>query len=119
MLQGSLKYRVADILDNILNLLDAGFAILDKELNIIWVNEIQLITERGERKYIQNISSPMKEDNGGINYLLKISLDITAKEEKIQQLSLLRKLAELMQGILQTDKLLHLILTCVTAGTAL
>ena len=165
MLQGSLKYRVADILDNILNLLDAGFAILDKELNIIWVNErlrimlnlnydpvgktcrevynceckdtkncsvlkaltsgkrqfseIQLITERGERKYIQNISSPMKEDNEGINYLLKISLDITAKEEKIQQLSLLRKLAELMQGILQTDKLLHLILTCVTAGTAL
>ncbi|HHT9128615.1 MAG TPA: hypothetical protein ACFYEE_07635, partial [Candidatus Wujingus californicus] len=39
MLQGSLKYMVADILDNILNLLDAGFAILDKELNIIWVNE--------------------------------------------------------------------------------
>lgn len=165
MLQGSLKYRVADILDNILNLLDAGFAILDKELHIIWVNErlrsmlnlnydpvgktcrevynceckdtkncsvlkaltsgkrqfseIQLITERGERKYIQNISSPMKEDNEDINYLLKISLDITAKEEKFQQLSLLRKLAELMQGTLQTDKLLRLILTCVTAGTAL
>lgn len=79
----------------------------------------QLITEKGERRYIQNISIPIKDEKGDITNLLKLSIDITEKEEKIRQLSLLRKLSELMHGTLQIDRLLHLILTCVTAGTAL
>jgi signal transduction histidine kinase len=82
-------------------------------------SEIQLITEKGERKYINNISTPIRDEKGNITNLLKLSLDITEQKEKIHRLALLRKLAELMQGTLQIDRLLHLILTCVTAGTAL
>lgn len=84
-----------------------------------YYTDIHLITEKGERRYIQNISAPVRDKNGGISYLLKLSIDTTESEEKIRQLSLLRKLVDLMHGTLQTDRLLHLILTCVTAGTAL
>lgn len=82
-------------------------------------NEIQLITESGVRKYIRNITTPVRDGGNNIAYLLKISLDITQQEEKIRRISLLRKFAEVMQGTLQIDRLLHLALTCVTAGSAL
>lgn len=81
--------------------------------------EIQLNTEKDTRKYIQNTTIPIKDEKGNITHLLKITNDITVKEEKIHQYDLLRKLVELMQGTLQIDRLLHLILTCVTAGTGL
>ncbi|WP_347274717.1 ATP-binding protein [Candidatus Kuenenia sp.] len=82
-------------------------------------SEVQLSADKDTRKYMQNVSLPIKDEKGGITHLLKITTDITLKEEKIHQYDLLRKLAELMQGTLQIDRLLHLILTCVTAGTAL
>ncbi|MDR4509224.1 MAG: ATP-binding protein [Candidatus Brocadiaceae bacterium] len=82
-------------------------------------SDIVLITKRGERKYIQNVSIPIKSEAGTIDYIARISIDKTEKEAKIHQLSLLQKLVELMQGTHQIDRLLHLILTCVTAGTAL
>ena len=83
------------------------------------VSDIQFISEKGVRKYIKNISIPVKDEKGYVGYFLKLSLDVTEKEEKISQLSLLRKFADMMQGTLHIDRLLHLILTCVTAGTAL
>lgn len=83
------------------------------------VSDIQFISEKGVRKYIKNISIPVKDEKGAVGYFLKLSLDVTEKEEKISQLSLLRKFADMMQGTLHIDRLLHLILTCVTAGTAL
>ena len=165
MLPHIFKDNVENILNNVVHSLDAGFAILDKDLTIICANnrlsgilglehdlvgkkcqevykceckdtkncsvihsfssgkrqvsEIQLFTEKGERRYIQNISTPIKDANNNITHLIKLSLNITEKEEKIHQLSLLQKLVEFMQGTHQIDRLLHLILTCVTAGTAL
>lgn len=82
-------------------------------------SEISLITEKGERRYVKNISIPIGGDKDNFTHLLKLTLDITEQGEKVHRLSLLRKLAELMQGSMQIDRLLHLILTCVTAGTAL
>ncbi|HHT9110096.1 MAG TPA: PAS domain-containing protein, partial [Candidatus Brocadiaceae bacterium] len=157
--------KIENILDNIVDALNAGFTLLDKNMNVIWANEqlslmlnlkynpvgrtcrevyscecqdiehcfafqafssgkkqyseTQLITEKGERRYIHNITIPVKGDDNRITYLVKLSTDITVKEEKIHQLLLLRKLVELMQGTSQIESLLHLILTCVTAGTAL
>src|SRR3972149_10834387 len=165
MLPQIIKDKVDNVLYNVVDAIDAGFSILDKDLHIVCANgklssilnlgydpigktcrevykceckenkycsvlqalssgkkqfsETQLITERGERRYIQNISTPVKDEKNNITHLLKLSINVTAQEEKIRQLSLLRKLAELMQGTLQIDRLLHLILTCVTAGTAL
>ncbi len=83
------------------------------------VSDLQFISEKGGRKYIRNISIPVKDEKGSVGYFLKLSIDVTEKEEKINQLSLLRKFADMMQGTLHIDRLLHLILTCVTAGTAL
>ncbi|MFN3531854.1 MAG: ATP-binding protein [Candidatus Brocadia sp.] len=160
-----LKDKFDNVVNNLVDALDAGLSVMDKDLNIIWANralskmlnlkddpvgkncrevykcecketkycsvlqalssgkrqvsETQLITEKGERRYVKNISIPIRQENGDIIQLLKFSIDTTEHEEKIRRLSLLRKLAELMQGTLQTDRLLHLILTCVTAGTAL
>ncbi|MCF6156599.1 MAG: PAS domain-containing protein [Candidatus Brocadia sp.] len=160
-----LKDKFDNVVNDLVDALDAGLSVMDKDLNIVWANktlskmlnlrddpvgkncreiykcecketkycsvlktlssgkkqfsEIQLITEKGERKYVKNISLPIRNENGSIIQLLKLSIDTTEQEEKIHRLSLLRKLAELMQGPLQTDRLLHLILTCVTAGTAL
>ncbi len=165
MLSHILKDKADEILDNLEYALDAGLAILNKDLNIIWANktlthmlnlkynpigrschevymcecrdakhcsvlralssgekqysEIQLVAEKGERKYVKNITMPIKDERDGFTHLLKFSLDITEQEVKIRRLSLLRKFAELMQGTLQIDQLLHLILTCVTAGSAL
>ena len=45
--------------------------------------------------------------------------DVTENTEKTYQLQLLREISIAMQGILERDKLLHLILTCVTAGFAI
>ncbi|MCE5252397.1 GAF domain-containing protein [bacterium] len=45
--------------------------------------------------------------------------DVTENTKKAYQLSLLREISIAMQGVLDRDKLLHLILTCVTAGFAM
>jgi len=51
--------------------------------------------------------------------VLYLTLDVTDQTKKVYQLSRLRQLGELMQGMLDLDRLLHFILTCVTAGQAL
>lgn len=45
--------------------------------------------------------------------------DITEVIDKAYESSLLRRVVQIMQGILDLDRLLYAILTCVTAGTAL
>jgi PAS domain S-box-containing protein len=45
--------------------------------------------------------------------------DLTEKLDKAYESSLLRRVGQVMQGILDLDRLLYAILTCVTAGTAL
>lgn len=45
--------------------------------------------------------------------------DVTEFTHKMYQLLLLREISLAMQGVLERDKLLHLIMTCVTAGFAI
>jgi hypothetical protein len=45
--------------------------------------------------------------------------DVTDFTNKAYQLSLLREISIAMEGVFERDKLLHLILTCVTAGFAM
>ncbi len=45
--------------------------------------------------------------------------DVTEYTNKTYQLSLLREISLAMQGVLDRDKLLHMVLTCVTAGFAI
>jgi len=55
-------------------------------------------------------------DQPGIMVLIQ---DVTEFTKKNQQLSMLREISLAMQGLLDRDKLLHLILTSVTAGFAI
>ncbi len=55
----------------------------------------------------------------GTPLALVVIEDITESLEKAYQSSLLRQIGQTMQGILDLDRLLYTILTCVTAGTAL
>ncbi len=50
---------------------------------------------------------------------LVVISDITEIIDKAYESSLLRRVVQVMQGILDLDRLLYAILTCVTAGTAL
>src|SRR3990172_4388309 len=138
MMPNIVKDKFDNILNSFVNALDAGLAVLDKDLNIIWANErlseilnlryvpvgkncrdvykceckdttncstfqalssgknhiseIQYITEKGERRYIENITTLIKDEKDTITYLFKISLDVTSREEKYKQVSLLLNL---------------------------
>ncbi|MGR3311533.1 MAG: ATP-binding protein [Candidatus Brocadiales bacterium] len=81
--------------------------------------ELRIFTEKGEAKYSHIISTPIRDEQGRIKNILVVSMDATEREKRVHQLSLMRQLGEAMQGTLNLDRLLHLILTCVTAGHAL
>ena len=55
---------------------------------------------------------------GDSSRVMVIIQDLTDFTQKTYQLLLLREISLAMQGVLERDKLLHLILTCVTAGFA-
>ncbi|HHT9117542.1 MAG TPA: GAF domain-containing protein [Candidatus Hypogeohydataceae bacterium YC38] len=81
--------------------------------------EIKVITKDGQRKYIENIATPIQNKNGDVVSVLLLSRDITARESRIHQLSLLRQLGNALQHTLQPEKVFQLVLTCVTAGHAM
>ncbi len=58
-------------------------------------------------------------ERGPERQALVVLEDITEVVERAYQLSMLRQVIGTMQGILDLDRLLYAILTCVTAGTAL
>ncbi|MSS72827.1 MAG: GAF domain-containing protein [Candidatus Latescibacteria bacterium] len=58
-------------------------------------------------------------ERGPERQALVVFEDITEVVERAYQLSMLRQVIGTMQGILDLDRLLYAILTCVTAGTAL
>ena len=50
---------------------------------------------------------------------LVLTQDVTEQETRVEQLSLLRELSQILQGTLDTERLNHVILLCVTTGHAL
>ncbi len=67
---------------------------------------------------VQHVAMPIINEDGNINSVLMLTIDSTESEKTVHRLLLLQKLGEVMQGTLHLDKLLHLILTCVTSGYA-
>lgn len=67
---------------------------------------------------VQHVAMPIINKEGIINNALILTLDSTESEKTVQKLLLLQRLGEAMQGTLHLDKLLYLILTCVTSGYA-
>jgi signal transduction histidine kinase/PAS domain-containing protein len=73
----------------------------------------------GARKHFQNTITPIRDERGEVFQYLILTEDVTEREAKIEQLNLLRRLGVAMAGTLELDRLLNLVLTCVTAGHAL
>ena len=82
-------------------------------------HDIQILTREGRRRYIENIAIPMKDTRGEVKRVLLLSMDITDREKRIHQLSLLSQLSDALQHTLKLEKVFQLVLTCVTAGHAL
>lgn len=72
----------------------------------------------GKRLSYQNTFVRVPE-HGGAYSLTVLVQDITAQAERVEQLQLVEKISEAIQGVLELDELLHTILTCVTTGHAL
>jgi PAS domain S-box-containing protein len=76
-------------------------------------------TAGGARRHFQNVITPIRNERGEIFQFLVLTQDVTTRQSKIEQLNLLRRLSAAMSGTLELDRLLNLILTCMTAGHAL
>jgi len=71
-----------------------------------------------KRMCVQHVAVPILDEDGNIKNALILTIDSTESEKTVHRLLLLKKLGKAMQGTLHLDKLLHLILTCVTSGYA-
>ncbi len=67
---------------------------------------------------VEHVAIPIYDGHENINSVLILTIDSTEREKTVHKLLLLQRLGEVMQGTLHLDKLLHLIMTCVTSGYA-
>jgi len=81
--------------------------------------ELRLVRSDGATRQYHVAVTPILSGEGSPDQVLLLMLDVTEQARKIYQLSRLRQLGELMQGVLEIDRLLHFVLTCVTAGQGL
>ncbi len=72
-------------------------------------------TKAKKRMCIQHIAIPITNKNNDTNNILLLTVDVTESEKMVHRLLLLQQFGEITQGTLHLDKLLHLILTCITA----
>ena len=70
-------------------------------------------------RHYQNVLAPIRDEAGNVVQVIRVTFDVTEHARRVEQVFLLQKLSEAMQGTHELDLLLHLILTCVTAGPGL
>jgi len=80
--------------------------------------QVAMVDQQGMRHY-QNIFAPIRNEAGEVVQIIMLAFDVTEHARSVEQIALLQKLGQAMQGTLELDRLLHLILTCVTAGPGL
>jgi signal transduction histidine kinase/DNA-binding response OmpR family regulator len=79
-----------------------------------------VFTPHGQRRHFSNIIARIKAPMGSeASQALILTQDVTEQETRVEQLSLLRELSQVLQGTLDAQKLHHVILLCVTTGHAL
>jgi len=77
---------------------------------------VELTTPDGTWHCYQIVVSPA---HYGQTRLLAVVMDITEQKRQTEQVSLINRLIKGVERTLELDKVLHLVLTCVTAGHAL
>jgi len=75
-----------------------------------------ITTASGLTRHLQHVYAPLPDESGEITDVIKLTQDVTQNARRVQQLGMLHQLSQEMQGPLDLDQLLYLILTCVTAG---
>lgn len=83
------------------------------------IPSIEIRNLRGEARHVNIQCVPLKNERNEITEILSIWEDITEIEKRAYELSVLQKISEAMQKVLDVDLLLHLVLTSITAGCAL
>lgn len=79
-----------------------------------------VFTPHGQRRHFWSILARIKTVGGSeASQALVLTQDVTEQETRVEQLSLLRELSQFLQGTLDSEKLKHVILLCVTTGHAL
>ena len=78
-----------------------------------------VFTPTGQRAHYSNIIARIKSVGGEVPQALVLTQDVTEQETRVEQLSLLRELSQILQGTLEAERLYHVILLCVTTGHAL
>ncbi len=76
-------------------------------------------TAQGDRRYYRNVIVPARDALGALREVVVVTQDMTGATLRSEQHRLLQELTELVQGTLELDRLLYIILTCCTAGHAL
>ncbi|MHC4480109.1 MAG: GAF domain-containing protein [Planctomycetota bacterium] len=76
----------------------------------------ELIDPRGAWRCYQQVFTPV---SFGETRLVALTLDITEQRRQTDQMRLINKLTEKVETSLEPEKVLHLVLTCVTAGHAI
>ena len=77
----------------------------------------QVMTSKsGVTRYLQHVYAPLPDESGKVTNVIKLTQDVTQNALRVQQLSLLHQLGQEMQSTLDIDRLLYLVLTCITAG---
>ena len=78
-----------------------------------------VFTPHGQRAHFSNIIARIKSVGGEAAQALVLTQDVTEQETRVEQLSLLRELSQILQGTLEAERLYHVILLCCTTGHAL
>ncbi len=75
-----------------------------------------VMSSDGATRYFQHVYAPLRDESGAISSVIKLTQDVTQNALRVQQVSFLYQLGQEMQGTLDLERLLYLLLTCVTAG---
>ena len=73
----------------------------------------------GRLLYLNVRVVPLREQDGQLRGAIGIVEDITEAEKRAVEMTMLTEIAQAMQGTIDIEEMLHLILTCATAGEAL
>jgi len=70
-------------------------------------------------RHFEHIFAPIRDHSGAVTQIIMLVFDVTEHVRSVEQLALLQRLSKVMQGVVELDRLLHLVLTCVTGGPGL
>ena len=104
---------------NRLEIQEAFRKILEGKEEHCTIPAIDIRNLRGEAVKVNIQCVPLRDEKGELTDILGIWEDVTEVEKRAYELSVLQKISEAMQKVLDLDLLLHLILTSITAGCAL